>query len=295
MSEFPRPYLGYGVGLRRPHYGYILERWPKVDWFEVISENFLVPGGRPLSILDRVRSNYPVVLHGVSLSIGSADPLNESYVRRLRELATRIQPAWISDHLCWTGIGGHNLHDLLPLPYTEEALRHVAARVRRVQDLLGCRIALENPSTYLSYRHSTMPEWEFLAAVAEAADCLILLDINNVYVSAFNHGFDPHAYLNGIPPDRVIQFHLAGHSDHGRYLLDTHDHPIIDPVWALYAEAVRRFGQVSTLIERDDNIPEFPELAAEAEKARTIAETTHALGDRTRQGPAPVASADCRA
>jgi uncharacterized protein (UPF0276 family) len=265
------PALGYGVGLRPPHYGYVLESRPAVDWFEVIAENFLVRGGRPLETLTRVRESYPVVLHGVSLSIGSTDPLDGDYLRQLRRLADRVQPAWLSDHLCWTGVGGHTTHDLLPLPYTEETLAHVAERVERAQTILGRRIALENVSSYLTFCDSAIPEWEFLAAVADRADCAILLDVNNVYVSAYNHGFDAHAYLAAIPPERVVQFHLAGHSEHGTHLLDTHDHPVCAAVWALYAAAVRRFGPRPTLIERDDHIPDFPTLHAEAARAAAVA------------------------
>jgi uncharacterized protein (UPF0276 family) len=239
-----------------------------MDWFEVISENFMVAGGRPLEVLERVREHYPVVLHGVSLSIGSTDPLNREYLKQLSSLAERFQPAWISDHLCWTGVGGHNLHDLLPLPYTEEALRHVVRRIRIVQEILARPILIENVSSYMEFTSSTLTEWEFLAAVAEEADCGILLDINNIYVSAFNHRFDPLTYIDAVPIERVVQFHMAGHSDHGTYLLDTHDHPVREEVWSLYEYAVRRFGEVSTLIEWDDNIPEFPELAATVEEAR---------------------------
>lgn len=260
--------LGFGVGLRRPHYSHILETRPKVDWFEAISENFMVDGGRPLEVLEGVRQSYPLVLHGVSLSIGSADPLDRDYLRKLADLARRFEPAWISDHLCWTGVGGRNLHDLLPLPYTEEAVRHVVSRVRQVQETLGRHILLENVSSYLTFQHSTLSEWEFLSAVAEEADCAILLDINNIYVSAFNHGFEAERYLDSVPAERVVQFHLAGHSDHGSYLLDTHDHPVCEAVWALYEKAVRRFGPVATLIEWDDNIPEFATLAATADEAR---------------------------
>jgi uncharacterized protein len=266
------PFLGYGVGLRRDHYTHILEQVPKMDWFEVISENFMVRGGRPLEVLDKIRDRYPIVLHGVSLSIGTADPLDRRYLSDLATLAKRYDPAWISDHLCWTGVGGHNLHDLLPLPFTEEALRHVASRVSQVQDVLGRRIMLENVSSYMTFRDSTMAEWEFLSAVAEESDCGILLDINNVYVSAFNHGFSADDYINAISPERVGQFHLAGFTDHGEYLLDTHDHPVSDPVWELYAKAVRRFGQVTTLIEWDDHIPEFPVLSDVADRARKIAD-----------------------
>jgi len=260
--------LGFGVGLRRPHYSHVLETRPKMDWFEAISENFMVDGGRPLEVLEAVRNNYPIVLHGVSLSIGSADPLDHDYLEKLAALARRFEPAWISDHLCWTGVGGRNLHDLLPLPYTEEAVRHVASRVRQVQEILGRHILLENVSSYLTFQHSTLSEWEFLRAVAEEADCGILLDINNIYVSAFNHGFEAERYLEAVPVERVVQFHLAGHSDHGSYLLDTHDHPVCEAVWALYEKAVRRFGPVATLIEWDDHIPEFATLAATADQAR---------------------------
>ncbi len=265
--------MGFGVGLRTKHYGHVLEAQPPVDWFEVISENFMVPGGRPLYVLEQVRERYPIVLHGVSLSIGSTDALDRAYLRQLKALADRFEPAWVSDHLCWTGVGGRNLHDLLPLPYTEEVLTHVVSRVRSVQDALGRSLVLENVSSYLSFRDSAMSEWEFLAAVAEGADCGLLLDVNNVFVSAFNHGFDAHEYLQGVPADRVVQFHLAGHSDHGRYLLDTHDHPIRSEVWDLYEHAVRRFGAASTLIEWDDQIPDFDVLHAEALHAKKIATT----------------------
>ncbi len=269
--------LGFGLGLRKPHYQHVIEHRPAVDWFEIISENFMVAGGRPLHILDQVRSLYPIAMHGVSLSIGSADPLDRSYLRELARLAQRVEPAWISDHLCWTGIGSHNLHDLLPLPYTEEALEHVVSRVQQVQDFLGRRLLLENVSSYLTFRHSAMPEWEFLSAVAARADCLLLLDVNNVFVSAFNHGYDPRTFIDAVPPSRVRQFHLAGHTDHGTYRLDTHDQDIIEPVWELYAHALQRFGPVATLIERDDNIPPFAELEAELRRARQIGEANHAL------------------
>jgi uncharacterized protein len=265
-NEFP--FLGFGVGLRRPHYTYVLEQWPPMDWFEVISENFMVAGGRPLAVLERVRERYPIVLHGVSMSLGSTDEFNREYLYDLARLARSFEPAWISDHLCWTGVGGHNLHDLIPLPYTDEALRHVAGRIRQVQEVLERRILIENVSSYMEFTLSTMSEWAFLAAVAEEADCGVLLDINNIYVSAFNHQFDPLVYIDAIPVNRVAQFHLAGHSDHGTYLLDTHDHPVCNEVWSLYEHAVHRFGRVSTLIEWDDNIPGFGELAATAEQAR---------------------------
>ncbi len=265
-----RPNLGYGLGLRPAHYLDILEQRPSVDWFEALTENYLVPGGKPLYFLERVREHYPLVLHGVSLSIGGGQPLDFDYLRQVKTLAQRIDAAWVSDHLCWTGVDGVNLHDLMPLPYTEEAIRHVAARVAQAQDVLGRQLLLENVSSYVTYRASQLSEWEFLSAVADAADCLILLDINNIHVSAFNHGFDAQAYLDGIDPRRVRQFHLAGHQNHGDYLIDTHDEPIIDEVWALYAAAVRRFGPVSTMIERDDNIPPLAELLAELDEARRI-------------------------
>jgi uncharacterized protein len=269
---FPR--LGAGVGLRRPHYSYVLEHRPKVDWFEAISENFMgIEGGspgRPLRILEDIRRDYPVALHGVSLSLGSVDPLNDAYLARLKALSGRVEPAWVSDHLCWTGVEGENLHDLLPLPYTEEAIAHLVPRILRAQEALGRRLLLENVSSYLSYGHSEMTEWEFLTEVSRRADCGLLLDINNIYVSSVNHGFDARDFLEGVPRERVGQFHLAGHSDLGGYLIDTHDHPVCPEVWSLYGDAVRRFGRVSTLLERDDRIPEFGELEAELAVARGI-------------------------
>ena len=266
-----RPFLGFGLGLRPEHYAAVLESRPAVDWFEIISENYLVAGGKPLYFLDRIREHYPMVMHGVSLSIGGSDPLDTGYLAALKRLAARVEPAWISDHLCWTGIDGRNLHDLLPLPYTEEAIAHVAGRVIQAQDCLGRRILLENVSSYVTYTDSRLSEWEFLSAVAERADCHILLDVNNVYVSAHNHGFDPLAYLDGVPPGRVRQIHLAGHSHNGSLIVDTHDHPVPDPVWALYAEAVARLGPVSTMIERDDDIPPLEVLLAELAQARSLA------------------------
>jgi len=263
--------LGFGLGLRVDHYETILNSEPAVDWFEIISENYLVPGGKPLHYLDRIRERYPLVMHGVSMSIGSTDPLNRDYLKQLKELARRVEPAWISDHLCWTGVHGTNLHDLLPLPYTEETIDHVAARIREAQDFLGRQMLIENVSSYVSYSQSQLSEWDFLRAVCERADCLLLFDVNNVYVSSVNHGFDPLDYLNGIPAARVQQIHLAGHEDHGRYIIDTHDHPVPDPVWELYAQALRRIGPVSTMIERDDNIPPLDELTAELDRARRIA------------------------
>jgi len=267
---FHRTFLGHGVGLRTDHFPQVTAGAARgrVDFFEVISENFMVPGGRPLAVLEQVRRDFPVLLHGVSLSIGASDRLNIPYLKKLRELADRFSPAWVSDHLCWGSAGGNYAHDLLPLPFSEEALALVVARVGRVQDLLGRQILLENVSSYLTFRGPQLSEWEFLAAVAERADCGILLDVNNIYVSARNHGFSAQAYLEGIPVDRVGQIHLAGHQDRGSYLFDSHDGPVIDPVWALYRDAVARFGEVSTLIEWDEQIPSFDRLARESARSR---------------------------
>lgn len=272
-----RPSLGFGLGLRVDHYEAILSDRPRVDWLEVLTENYLVPGGKPLNYLMRFRERFPVVMHGVSLSIGSTAALDHEYLRQVKALAARVEPEWISDHLCWTGVAGRNTHDLLPLPYTEEALAHVVARVRTVQEVLERRILLENVSSYVSFRDSPLTEWQFLAEIAARADCLILLDVNNIYVSAVNHEFDPLEYLDAIPPERVQQIHLAGHENHGDYLVDTHDHPVPDPVWELYASAIRRCGAVSTMIERDDRIPPLAELCAELDQARALA--ARALAD----------------
>ena len=274
MSPLTQPSLGFGLGLRVDHYEEILRDAPAVDWFEALTENYLVPGGKPLHYLTRVRERYPLALHGVSLSIGSTAPLDRGYLEQLKALASRIEPAWVSDHLCWTGVASRNTHDLLPLPYTEEALRHIIARVRTVQDVLGRRILLENVSSYVAFRDSALSEWQFLAEVARGADCLLLLDVNNIYVSSVNHEFDPHEYLAGIPPERVQQIHLAGHENHGDYLIDTHDHPVPDPVWQLYAAALARLGPVATMIERDDRIPPLAQLVAELDEARAVAGRT---------------------
>jgi len=268
MTRFDRPNLGLGVGLRTAHFGHILEKKPKVDWFEIVTENFLDTGGRPAWVLDRIASRYPVVLHGVSMSVGSTDPIDRAYLAKVKALAERVRAVWVSDHVCWTGVAGRNLHDLLPLPYTEEALRHVVRRIRRVQELLERPLVLENPSSYVEFQRSSMPEWEFLARMAEEADCGLLLDVNNVYVSSFNHGFDPETYLRAIPPERVAYYHVAGHSNLGTHLLDTHIGPVIDPVWTLYRLAQHRSGGRSTLLEWDEEIPAFPIVHREVLKAR---------------------------
>lgn len=264
------PTLGFGLGLRTEHYNAILETKPQVDWFEALSENYMIPGGLPLNFLDRIRADYPVVMHGVSLSIGSTEPFDHGYLKDLKKLADRVQPAWISDHLCWTGVHGQNIHDLLPLPYTEETARHVAERVSIVQDYLGRQILLENVSSYASYVDSTMSEWEFISLISEQADCLLLLDVNNIFVSSYNHQFNPKAFIDGIPQHRVQQIHLAGHQNNGDYIIDTHDAPVIDPVWDLYGYAISIIGDVSTMIERDDNIPELDVLVQELQIARKL-------------------------
>ena len=263
--------VDFGLGLRPEHYEEIVATPGRVTWFEALSENYMVPGGKPLYWLDRLRRDYPMALHGVSLSIGSIDPLNESYLDDLKALAERVEPMWISDHLCFTGLRGLNMHDLLPLPYTEEALDHVAERVKRVQDRLARRLVLENVSSYVTYAASELSEWDFIAELSRRADCDILLDVNNVYVSAFNHGFDAGAFLRALPRERVRQFHLAGHTHKGSHIIDTHDHPIVPDVWSLYAEAVRLFPGVPTMIERDADIPPYAELLAELDVARGIA------------------------
>ena len=293
--------LGFGAGLRRPHYVHVIENHPAIDWFEVISENFMVAGGRPIEVLERVRARYPIVMHGVAMSIGSADRLDFEYLRELREAARRFDPAWLSDHLCWTGMGGHNMHDLIPLPHTEEAIRHVAERIRVVQDFMERPFAIENVSSYMTYRESVIPEWEFIGAIAERADCGILLDINNVFVNAYNHRFDARAYIDAIAPERVVQFHLAGHSDYGAYLLDTHDHPVRDEVWELYEYAVARLGAVPALIEWDDNIPGFDVIQGAVDEARrraakvTTKRGTDSYGVETRRIAAADTESDHRA
>ncbi len=267
---FQRLDLGHGIGLRTKHFDRFLEQAPPVDWVEVVTENFMADGGRPIAVLEKVRRDMPIVLHGVSLSIGSLDPLSETYLAALERLVARIDPAMVTDHLCWASHRGQYVHDLLPLPYTEESLSHVARRVVTVQERLGRRILLENPSSYVAFRDSTMTEWEFLSELSRRTDCGILLDVNNVYVSARNFGFDPIGYLDGIDPGHVGQFHLAGHSNKGRYLLDTHDEPVPPAVWDLYREALRRFGRVPSLVEWDDHIPPLNEVVAQSQQAAAI-------------------------
>jgi uncharacterized protein len=266
------PDLGVGVGFRLPHYARVLDECPPMDWFEVISENFMVRGGKPIANLEKLSGCYRVIPHGVSLSIGQTEPLNAMYLERLKALVDRLSPPWASDHFCWTGSAHANLHDLLPLPLTRQAVHHVADRVRFVQDFLGLPFALENASSYLAFTSSTMPEWEFVCEVAERADCGLLLDVNNVFVSAYNHGFDASAYIDAIPADRVVQLHLAGHTDKGTYLLDTHSDHVRAEVWDLYRRAIRRIGSTSTLIEWDDDIPSWELLSLEAATARQVRE-----------------------
>lgn len=268
FSKKQLPYLGFGLGLRPEYYEEILKNQPLIDWFEIITENYLATGGKPLYYLDKIRERYPLVMHGVSLSIGSTDPLNKDYLKQLKELAQRIQPAWISDHLCWTGINGINLHDLLPLPYTAETTKHIVKRLKAVQDYLGRQILIENVSSYLTYKESEMNEWEFISEILNTADCYLLLDLNNVYVSAQNHHFDPKEYLNALPPQRIKQIHLAGHSTYENYLIDTHDAEVIPPVWSLYEYSLEQFGLVSTMIERDDKFPPLSALLAELAQAQ---------------------------
>lgn len=263
--------LGFGLGLRPQHYPAILDGTPDIDWFEILSENYMVDGGRPLAKLMAIRERFPMVMHGVSLSIGSTDPLNIDYLARLKALAERVQPAIISDHLCWTGVAGLNMHDLLPLPLTEEALAHVCGRVDQVQSYLGRAIALENASTYVTFAQDAIPEWEFLREIARRTGCKLLLDVNNIYVSAFNHGFRATDYIDAIPQESVAYIHLAGHEHNRTYIIDTHDHPVVEDVWQLYAYAIRRLGPVATMIERDDKIPPLEDLIAELGHARKVA------------------------
>ena len=264
--------LGLGLGLRSVHYTHILEHRPKVDWFEIVSENYMDSGGKPLAILDEIAARYPIVMHGVSLSIGSTDPLDRAYLAKLKKLAERTRARIVSDHLCWTGVAGRNVHDLLPMPYTEEALKHTVKRVRAVQDVLGRKIAIENPSSYVEFKESHMSEAEFLARLASDADCWLMLDVNNVYVSAFNHGFDARAYIDTIPHERVAYYHLAGHTNKGTHIVDTHSDHVIPEVWKLYEHSLALSGGRSTLLEWDEDIPSFDVVHAEVKKARTSIE-----------------------
>ncbi|MFM2082119.1 MAG: hypothetical protein RL380_810 [Verrucomicrobiota bacterium] len=260
--------LGVGIGLRVPHYEHIFANQPTVDWFEIISENYMVDGGRPLRMLDRIMEQYRVVQHGVGLYPGAAQGLDRDHLRRLKKLVRRTNTPWVSDHLCWGSVDGTFSHDLLPLPYTMSVARQVAEQLRATQDFLEVPVAVENVSSYAEFKHSDMTEWEFLSEVVERADCGILLDVNNIYVSSVNHGFNPMAYVNGVPHDRVAQIHIAGHSRYDRFIIDTHDHPVIDPVWKLYARAIELCGPTATLLEWDDKIPPFAEVHAEALKAK---------------------------
>lgn len=271
MSD--QSFLGFGLGLRPDHYEAILSTNPAIDWFEILAENYLVPGGKPLFYLDKIVERYPVAMHGVSMSIGSIDPIDYDYLKQLKNLYQRTKAKWISDHLCWTGVHGMNMHDLLPLPYTTEAINHVVNKINQIQDFLGQQILIENVSSYITYQQSEMTEWEFISEIANRSDCMILLDINNIYVSAINHGFDPLTYIKSVPKNRVLQYHLAGHSNMGNYIIDTHDYAVIDPVWSLYANAVEHIGLVSTMIERDDNIPCLSELVNELDHARKLSKS----------------------
>mgnify|MGYP000359395859 CR=1 FL=1 len=270
-NRFGLPDLGVGVGLRVPHFGHVTSGAPlAVDWFEIISENFMTTEGRPMVVLEQVRRERPVVMHGVSMNLGSADPLDRAYLRGLRRLADRIDVAWMGDHVCWTGVAHRNGHDLYPLPYTEASLAHMVDRIRRAQDLLGRPLVLENPSTYLQFQADQMPEVEWIGRMAEEADCALLLDVNNVYVTSRNHGLDAEDYLRQVPWDRVVQLHLAGHTDHGTHCIDTHDGPVCEAVWSLYAWVQRTHGPISTLIEWDGDIPSFEVLEAEVARARAL-------------------------
>lgn len=263
---------GFGLGLRHEHFDDIIQLKPTtVDWFEILSENFMNPGGHAIECLEQIREQYPIVFHGVSLSIGSDDPLNKDYLNTLRQSILRFEPEWVSDHLCWTGVHGKNLHDLMPMPYTTDSLNHVASRVSQVQDFLGQAILLENPSSYISFNDDCISEWEFLVKLSDMTGCYLLLDVNNVYVSSFNHGYSANGFIDALPKDKVKQIHLAGHLNKGAVIVDTHDQPIIDEVFDLYAYAIRKLGFVPTMIERDDNIPPLTELLEELERVKKTA------------------------
>jgi len=268
-SDYPN--LGFGLGLRAPHYGEILETRPKdVDFFEIISENFIDAHGGYWQFLADLRHDYPVIMHGVSLNIGSPDPLDYEYLAKLKKLADFVDAPWFSDHLCWTGVNAHNTHDLLPLPYTEKTLEHIAARIKKVQDFMGREFIIENPSSYFEFAQSTIPEWEFLAELAEKTGCGVLLDVNNVFVSSFNHGFDAKTYIDAVPVEKIAQIHLAGHRNFGTHIIDTHDQQVVDEVWELYRYTIKSKGKISTMIEWDEQIPSFAELVAELDKAREV-------------------------
>lgn len=282
---------GFGLGLRTQHYADFLARKQPLDWLEIITDNYLIDGGKPLAVLDTIRRDYPVAMHGVAMSIGASQGVDVPYLQRVKALADRIEPLWVSDHLCWTGPGPEQLHDLYPLPYTDESARHVIAQIRHAQDMLGRRLVLENVSSYVRYRHDSASEWQFLAHIAEEADCLLLVDVNNIYVSSVNHGFDPLTYLHALPAHRVQQIHLAGHSANGDHIIDTHDHPVAQPVWDLYAHACQRFGAVAAMIERDDHIPQLTELLDEMATARRIAAQHTALPEPATAAVMPLAPA----
>jgi uncharacterized protein (UPF0276 family) len=268
QNRWNLPDLGFGVGLRTTHYSHILSTNPAVDWFEIISENYMDTKGKPMYILDQIAERYPIVMHGVSMSIGSTDPLDIDYLKKLKELADRIKAVWLSDHLCWTGVLGTNTHDLLPMVYNQESLKHIISRARQVSEILERPLMLENPSAYIEFTTSDITEWDFLAQLAKEADCGILLDVNNIYVSSFNHNFDPNIYVDAIPSDRVVQYHLAGHTNNGTHIIDTHSDHVIDPVWKLYERSCERTGGRATLLEWDDDIPEFEVVHNEVLKAK---------------------------
>ncbi len=282
---------GFGLGLRTQHYADFLARKQPLDWLEIITDNYLIDGGKPLAVLDAIRRDYPVAMHGVAMSIGASQGVDVPYLQRVKVLADRIEPLWVSDHLCWTGPGPEQLHDLYPLPYTDESARHVIAQIRHAQDVLGRRLVLENVSSYVRYRQDSASEWQFLAHIAEEADCLLLVDVNNIYVSSVNHGFDSLTYLQALPAHRVQQIHLAGHSDNGDHIIDTHDHPVAQPVWDLYAQACQRFGAVAAMIERDDHIPPLADLLDELATARRIAAETLASPEPATAAVMPLAPA----
>ena len=277
VAAMPNP--GLGLGLRSKHFDYILQNNPAVDWFEVISENFMDSGGRPRHVLRQIAERYPVVMHGVSLSVGSTDPINLDYLRKLKHLAEEVNPLWISDHLCWTGVNGLNTHDLLPVVLNEASLKHICDRISIIQDILQRPVVFENPSTYLTFKQSTIPEWEFLRFMAEATGCGLLLDVNNVFVSSFNNDFDPILYIHQLPHERIVQMHIAGHQHCGDYIIDTHDRKVVQDVWKLFALAWKMTGGVATLLEWDSNIPDFERYHAELLKAKQYMKSIPLFGD----------------